>query len=61
MNETLTSLNAISPIDGRYAAKTSRLRTYTSEYALIYYRVLVEVSWFTVLNALVCVRLTLRR
>ena len=46
MNETLTSLNAISPIDGRYAAKTSRLRTYTSEYALIYYRVLVEVSWF---------------
>lgn len=42
----LTSLNAISPIDGRYNNKTSRLKDYFSEYALIRYRVIVELRWF---------------
>ncbi len=39
-------LNAISPVDGRYAAKTSELSEYFSEYALIRYRLLVEVAYF---------------
>ena len=43
---TLTELNAISPIDGRYRTKTESLSTYFSEEALIKYRVLVEVEYF---------------
>ena len=39
-------LTAISPIDGRYAAKTEVLQQFFSEYALIKYRVLVEVRYF---------------
>jgi adenylosuccinate lyase len=39
------ALMAISPIDGRYAAKCEGLRLYFSEYALMKYRVLVEVRW----------------
>ena len=39
-------IKAISPLDGRYASKTADLQKYFSEYALIYYRVLVEVRWF---------------
>tara|TARA_R110000772_G_scaffold16640_5_gene47114 strand:+ start:919 stop:2286 length:1368 start_codon:yes stop_codon:yes gene_type:complete len=42
---SLTSLNAISPIDGRYNNKTNRLKDYFSEYALIRYRVVVELRW----------------
>ncbi|NNE30698.1 MAG: adenylosuccinate lyase [Saprospiraceae bacterium] len=42
-------LKAISPIDGRYAAKTQPLSEYFSEYALIRYRVLVEVKYFSAL------------
>lgn len=42
-------LTAISPIDGRYADKTRELSDYFSEYALIRYRVLVEVQYFTAL------------
>ena len=41
----LTSLNAISPIDGRYNNKTTALKDYFSEYALIRYRVIVELRW----------------
>ena len=41
----LTSLTAISPIDGRYADKTYALREYFSEFGLIRYRVLVEIRW----------------
>jgi len=41
----LDSLTAISPIDGRYAAKTENLRAIFSEYGLIYHRLLVEVRW----------------
>ena len=42
---TLTSLNAISPVDGRYLKKTCLLSPYFSEFALIYYRLMVEVRW----------------
>ena len=43
---SLTQLNAISPIDGRYGNKTKALRDYFSEEALIRYRVLVEIEYF---------------
>lgn len=46
MENTINTLEAISPVDGRYASKTSKLRAFTSEHALIYYRVVVEVNWF---------------
>ncbi len=42
-------LTAISPIDGRYAAQTKVLADYFSEYALIRYRVLIEVVYFKAL------------
>ncbi|UPT70588.1 MAG: adenylosuccinate lyase [Flavobacterium sp. JAD_PAG50586_2] len=45
----LTSLNAVSPIDGRYRSKTKSLSVYFSEEALIRYRVLVEVEYFIAL------------
>jgi len=47
----LTSLTAISPIDGRYGNKTSDLRAIFSEYGLIKHRVLVEVRWLQMLAA----------
>jgi adenylosuccinate lyase len=40
-----TTLTALSPLDGRYARKAAPLRPYLSEYALIRYRVLIEVRW----------------
>jgi adenylosuccinate lyase len=46
-----TALLAISPIDGRYSSKVSALSDYFSEYALIRYRVLVEVEYFIQLSA----------
>lgn len=45
----LDTLTAISPIDGRYRNKTEELANYFSEYALIKYRVLVEVEYFIAL------------
>ena len=45
----LSSLTAISPVDGRYGSKTQALRPYFSEYGLIYHRVLVEVRWLQAL------------
>lgn len=45
----LNLLTAISPIDGRYRNKTDILSSYFSEYALIRYRVLVEVEYFIAL------------
>ncbi len=45
----LNSLTAISPIDGRYHSKTSELRPYFSEFALIKYRVLVEIKYLIAL------------
>ncbi len=46
---SLTPLNAISPIDGRYRSKTEELTAFFSEEALIKYRVLVEVEYFIAL------------
>ena len=46
----LESLTAISPIDGRYAAKTEPLRAIFSEYGLIRQRVIVEVRWLQALS-----------
>src|SRR5690606_27611455 len=43
---TLSSLTAISPIDGRYRPATQKLAAYFSEYALIKYRVFIEVEYF---------------
>lgn len=51
----LDSLTAISPIDGRYAAKTAGLRPIFSEYGLIYHRLLVEVRWLQALSANVAI------
>jgi adenylosuccinate lyase len=48
-NMTLSPLQAISPIDGRYRKTTSALANYFSEYALIKYRVLVEIEYFIAL------------
>jgi adenylosuccinate lyase len=47
----LSSLTAISPIDGRYASKTEALRPHFSEYGLIKARVTVEVQWLRMLAA----------
>jgi len=46
---SLTALNAISPIDGRYRSKTEALAPYFSEEALIKYRTLVEIEYFIAL------------
>ncbi len=45
----MTSLSAISPIDGRYRSKTKQLSAYFSEEALIKYRIKVEVEYFIAL------------
>lgn len=47
----LSTLTAISPIDGRYGAKTEDLRPIFSEYGLIRHRVQVEVRWLQALAA----------
>ena len=45
----LNELTAISPIDGRYRGKTDALAGYFSEYALIRYRIRVEIEYFITL------------
>jgi len=47
----LTSLTAVSPVDGRYSRATEGLRPIFSEYGLIKHRVLVEVRWLQALAA----------
>ncbi|MBD5192165.1 MAG: adenylosuccinate lyase [Bacteroidales bacterium] len=47
---TLEQLTAVSPIDGRYRSKTESLDKYFSEYALIKYRVKVEIEYFIALT-----------
>jgi adenylosuccinate lyase len=47
---TLNPLTAISPIDGRYHAKTKKLAAYFSEFGLIRYRVQIEVEYFIALS-----------
>ncbi len=48
----MNPLTSISPIDGRYQSKTSELNAFFSEYALIKYRVQVEVEYFIALSDL---------
>ena len=47
----LTALTALSPLDGRYEAKVASLRDYFSEFALIKYRVHVEIEWLIALSS----------
>jgi adenylosuccinate lyase len=48
---SLTTLNALSPLDGRYQTKLDALRPYFSEYALIKHRAWVEVEWLKALSS----------
>jgi len=48
---TLTSLSALSPLDGRYHGKVDALRRHFSEYGLIRNRVLIEIEWLKALGA----------
>ncbi|MFV1922805.1 MAG: adenylosuccinate lyase [Methylotenera sp.] len=48
---SLTTLNALSPLDGRYQTKLDALRPFFSEYALIKHRAWVEVEWLKALSA----------
>ena len=43
------ALHALSPLDGRYLEKTEKLRKYFSEYALIRYRLIIEIEYFIAL------------
>ena len=45
----LSQLSAISPVDGRYRTKTDALADYFSEFALIRYRLWVEIEYFIAL------------
>ena len=54
----LTPLTAISPVDGRYRGKTEQLDRYFSEYALIRYRVKVEIEYYIALCELPLPQLT---
>ncbi|MBS05423.1 MAG: adenylosuccinate lyase [Gammaproteobacteria bacterium] len=49
--EELSTLSAVSPVDGRYGAKTVSLRSIFSEYGLIRLRVKVEIEWLLSLAA----------
>jgi adenylosuccinate lyase len=51
MTQSLTTLNALSPLDGRYQSKLDALRSFFSEYALIKHRAWVEVEWLKALAA----------
>jgi adenylosuccinate lyase len=46
----LSPVTALSPLDGRYEKKVAPLRAYFSEFALIKYRVLVEIEWLIALG-----------
>ncbi len=46
----LTALTALSPLDGRYERKVAGLRSFFSEFALIKYRVHVEIEWLIALS-----------
>lgn len=54
----LNTLTAVSSVDGRYGSKTAPLRAYFSEFALIKYRVKVEVEYFIALCELPLPQLT---
>lgn len=46
----LSTLTAVSPLDGRYGDKTKKLRTIVSEYGLIFYRLKIEIEWLIILS-----------
>ena len=50
MTNTLSTLSALSPIDGRYASKTDALRPWLSEAAFMHHRVKVEIHWLIALS-----------
>ncbi|RZJ98922.1 MAG: adenylosuccinate lyase, partial [Flavobacterium sp.] len=54
----LSSLTAISPIDGRYRKQVQHLDEYFSEYGLIKYRVLVEIEYLLFLSQKKMVKLS---
>jgi adenylosuccinate lyase len=47
---SLNPISALSPLDGRYRAKVESLSPYFSEYALIGYRLRIEIEWFKALS-----------
>ena len=47
---SFSAITALSPLDGRYSNKVESLRQYFSEFALIRYRVQVEIAWFKALS-----------
>ena len=47
MNSEINKILSISPVDGRYKSVTQPLSEYFSEFALIKYRVYVEIEYFT--------------
>ena len=47
---SLTALTALSPLDGRYERKVASLRSFFSEFALIKYRVQIEIEWLIALS-----------
>ena len=47
----LSTLNALSPLDGRYQSKVNALRPFFSEFALIKHRAFIEVEWLKALSA----------
>ena len=54
----MEELLCISPIDGRYHKTTEKLNEYFSEYALIKYRVLIEIKWLLDLNSVLNIGLS---
>ena len=46
----LSALTALSPLDGRYAAKLATLRPFMSEFGYMHRRVQVEIAWFIALS-----------
>jgi adenylosuccinate lyase len=50
VTNTLSTLSALSPIDGRYASKTDALRPWLSEAAFMHHRVKVEIHWLIALS-----------
>jgi adenylosuccinate lyase len=50
MTSTLSSLSALSPLDGRYGAKTDKLRPILSEAGFMHHRVKVEIAWLQALS-----------
>jgi adenylosuccinate lyase len=48
---SLSALSALSPLDGRYAAKTDKLRPILSETGFMHHRVKVEIAWLQALSA----------